>query len=337
VNIQEHVSLRPYNTFGIDVKARYFAEVTSIEELRWVLQQNSYPNKIILGGGSNMLLTGDLDSLVILISLKGKEVVSSDKTHTEIRVMAGENWHELVQWTLEHDLGGLENLSLIPGSVGSAPIQNIGAYGVELKDHFVCCELMDMAKQTLHTFSLEDCKFGYRDSYFKQEGKGKYVITSVTFRLTSKNHDLRTGYGTIAAELEKAKVLHPTIQDISSAVIRIRQQKLPDPGILGNSGSFFKNPVVSKKTFEKLQQSHPDIPFYKVGEDEIKIPAAWLIDSCGFKGLRQGDAGVHEHQALVLVNYGNATGAEILSLAQQIQEKVKNTFGIAIVPEVNVL
>lgn len=337
MNIQEHVSLRPYNTFGIDVKARYFAEVTSIEELRWVLQQNSYPDKLILGGGSNMLLTGDLDLLVILISLKGKEVVSSDKTHNEIRVMAGENWHELVLWTLEHNLGGLENLSLIPGSVGSAPIQNIGAYGVELKDHFVCCELMDMATQTLHTFSLEDCKFGYRDSYFKQEGKGKYVITSVTFRLTSKNHDLRTGYGTIAAELEKAKVLHPTIQDISSAVIRIRQQKLPDPAILGNSGSFFKNPVVSKKTFEKLQQSHPDIPFYKVGEDEIKIPAAWLIDSCGFKGLRQGDAGVHEHQALVLVNYGNATGAEILSLAQQIQEKVKNTFGIAIVPEVNVL
>ncbi len=337
MKIQEHVSLRPYNTFGIDVKARYFAEVTSLEELSWVLQQNSYPKKLILGGGSNMLLTGDLDSLVILISLKGKEVVSSDDTHTEIRIMAGENWHDLVLWTLEHDLGGLENLSLIPGSVGSAPIQNIGAYGVELKDHFVSCELMDIATQTLHTFSLEDCKFGYRDSYFKHEGKGKYVITSVTFRLTSQNHNLRTGYGTIATELEKAKVLHPTIQDISRVVIRIRQQKLPDPAILGNSGSFFKNPVVSKKSFEKLQQIYPTIPSYKVAEDEIKIPAAWLIDSCGFKGLRQGDAGVHEHQALVLVNYGNATGAEILSLAKQIQETVKNTFGIAIVPEVNVL
>lgn len=337
MNIQEHVSLRPYNTFGIDVKARYFAEVTSLEELSWVLQQNSYPKLLILGGGSNMLLTGDLDSLVILISLKGKEVVRRDDTHTEIRVMAGENWHDLVLWTLERDLGGLENLSLIPGSVGSAPIQNIGAYGVELKDHFVCCELMDISTQTLHTFSLEDCKFGYRDSYFKHEGKGKYVITSVTFRLTSKDHSLRTGYGTIATELENAKVLHPTIQDISRAVIRIRQQKLPDPTILGNSGSFFKNPVVSKRSFEKLQQSYPNIPFYKVAEDEIKIPAAWLIDSCGFKGLRQGDAGVHEHQALVLVNYGKATGAEILSLAQQIQETVKNTFGIAIIPEVNVL
>ncbi len=337
MNIQEHVSLRPYNTFGIDVKARYFAEVTSIDELSWVLQQNSYPKKLILGGGSNMLLTGDLDSLVILISLKGKEVVSSDDSHTVIRIMAGENWHDLVLWTLERDMGGLENLSLIPGSVGSAPIQNIGAYGVELKDHFVCCELMDISTQTLHTFSLEDCKFGYRDSYFKHEGKGKYVITSVTFRLTSKDHSLRTGYGTIAAELEKAEVLHPSIQDISKAVISIRQQKLPDPAILGNSGSFFKNPVVSKESFEKLQQSYPDIPSYKVDENEIKIPAAWLIDFCGFKGLRQGDAGVHEHQALVLVNYGNATGAEILKLSQQIQETVKNTFGIAIVPEVNVL
>lgn len=337
MKIQEHVSLRPYNTFGIDVKARYFAEVKSLEELAWVLQQKNYPKKLILGGGSNMLLTGDLDSLVILISLKGKEVLSRNESHSEIRIMAGENWHDLVMWTLEQNLGGLENLSLIPGSVGSAPIQNIGAYGVELKDHFVCCELMDIATQTLHTFSLEDCKFGYRDSYFKHEGKGKYVITSVTFRLTSTNHSLRTGYGTIAKELEKAAVLHPNIQDISNAVIRIRQQKLPDPAVLGNSGSFFKNPVISKESFEKLQQRYPEIPFYKVAEDDIKIPAAWLIDSCGFKGFRQGDAGVHEHQALVLVNYGKATGAEILRLSQQIQEKVKNTFGIAIEPEVNVL
>lgn len=337
MNIQEHISLRPYNTFGIDVKARYFAEVTSIDELTWVLQQKSYPRKLILGGGSNMLLTGDLDLLVIFISLKGKEVVASDDSHNEIRVMAGENWHDLVLWTLEHNMGGLENLSLIPGSVGSAPIQNIGAYGVELKDHFVCCELMDIATQSLQTFSLKDCKFGYRDSYFKHEGKGKYVITSVTFRLTSKNHSLRTGYGTIATELENEKVLHPNIQDISRAVIRIRRQKLPDPAILGNSGSFFKNPVVNKETFEKLQQSYPDIPSYKVAEEEIKIPAAWLIDSCGFKGLRQGDAGVHEHQALVLVNYGKATGAEILSLSQQIQATVQKSFGIAIVPEVNIL
>ncbi|NNJ89537.1 MAG: UDP-N-acetylmuramate dehydrogenase [Eudoraea sp.] len=337
MKIQENVSLQPYNTFGINVKARYFAEVTSIDELAWVLKQKSYPGKLILGGGSNMLLTADLDLLVILISLKGKEVVSRDDGHTVIKIMAGENWHDLVLWTLEHDLGGLENLSLIPGSVGSAPIQNIGAYGVELKDHFVSCEVMDIATQTQHTFSLEDCKFGYRDSYFKHEGKGRFVITSVTFRLTSQNHSLHKGYGTISTELEKAKVLHPTIQDISGAVIRIRQQKLPDPAILGNSGSFFKNPVVNTNTYEKLQLSYPNMPSYKVADDEIKIPAAWLIDTCGFKGMRRGDAGVHEHQALVLVNHGKATGAEILRLAQQIQETVKNTFGIAIVPEVNVL
>lgn len=337
MNIQENVSLRPYNTFGIDVKARYFAEVKSLDELAMVLGLESYPQKLILGGGSNMLLTADLDLLVILISLKGKEVLRQDDGHTEIRVMAGENWHDFVLWTLERDLGGLENLSLIPGSVGSAPIQNIGAYGVELKDYFVCCEVMDINSQTLHTFSLEECKFGYRDSFFKQEGKGKYVITSVTFRLTSKNHRLHTGYGTIAAELDKKEVLRPTIQDISRVVIRIRQQKLPDPAILGNSGSFFKNPVVNRHTFEKLQQIYPDIPSYKVTVDEIKIPAAWLIDSCGFKGLRQGDAGVHKHQALVLVNHGKATGKEILNLAQQIQEAVRNKFGIAIVPEVNVL
>jgi UDP-N-acetylmuramate dehydrogenase len=337
VIIKEHVSLQPYNTFGIDAKARYFAEVTTLDELSWAIQQSSYPKKLILGGGSNMLLTGDLDMLVILISLKGKEIVNRGNDHVEIRVMAGENWHELVLWSLEHDFGGLENLSLIPGSVGSAPIQNIGAYGVELKDHFVCCEVMELSTQRLHTFSLEECQFGYRDSYFKQAGKGKYVICSVSFKLSTQNHKLRTEYGTIAAELKNSKVLHPSIQDISRAVIRIRQQKLPDPAILGNSGSFFKNPVIAASTYEKLQQKYPDMPSYKVSEEHVKVPAAWMIDSCGFKGYRKGDAGVHEHQALVLVNYGKATGAEILQLAEQIREKVQNTYGITIEPEVNIL
>ncbi len=335
--IKEHVSLQPYNTFGINAKARYFAEVKTLDELSWVMQQRSYPKKLILGGGSNMLLTGDLDALVILISLKGKEIVEREEDHIEIRVMAGENWHELVLWSLEHGFGGLENLSLIPGSVGSAPIQNIGAYGVELKDHFVSCEAMELATQHLQTFSLEECQFGYRDSYFKQAGKGKYVICSVSFRLSTQNHTLRTEYGTIAAELRNSGVLHPTIQDISRAVIRIRQQKLPDPAILGNSGSFFKNPVITTSTYKKLQLKYPEMPSYKVSEKHVKIPAAWMIDSCGFKGYRKGDAGVHEHQALVLVNYGEATGAEILQLAEQIQEKVQKTFGIPIVPEVNIL
>jgi len=337
VKIQEHVSLKKYNTFGIDVKARYFAEISTVEELDWVLRQENYPPKLILGGGSNMLLTKDLDALVIHIGLMGKKIKSEGKEHTEIEVMAGENWHDLVLWTLEKDLGGLENLSLIPGSVGSAPIQNIGAYGVELKDHFVSCEAMELSTRRMRTFTLEDCQFGYRESFFKHEGKGKFVITSVTFKLSSGIHSLHTGYGTISEELQGSGVSQPTIQDVSRAVIRIRQRKLPDPAVLGNSGSFFKNPVVSASTFNALKRRYNDIPSYKISEEQIKIPAAWLIDSCGFKGLRIGDAGVHKNQALVLVNYGGASGKEILDLATQIQQKVSVTFGISIEPEVNIL
>ncbi|WP_372974401.1 UDP-N-acetylmuramate dehydrogenase [Muriicola sp.] len=337
MRIQENVSLKPYNTFGIDAKARFFVHVTTVEELVWVLEQENYPEKLILGGGSNILLTGDIDALVIHIGLMGKEILEEGRTHTLIRVMAGENWHDLVLWTLERNLGGLENLSLIPGSVGSAPIQNIGAYGVELKDSFVSCEAVEVATGRKRLFSLEDCRFGYRESFFKQEGKGKFVITSVTLRLTSGEHQLRTEYGTIADELEGADVLHPTITDISNAVIRIRQRKLPDPAILGNSGSFFKNPVVDKGKLAEIQKKYEQVPFYSISEKEVKIPAAWLIDTCGFKGMRVGDAGVHEHQALVLVNYGHASGKEILDLAKKIQTEVRDTFGISIEPEVNIL
>jgi UDP-N-acetylmuramate dehydrogenase len=337
VKIEENVSLKPYNSFGIEARARYFVSVTSISELEWVLKQEQFPEKMLLGGGSNMLLTRDLDVLVIHINLKGKKITRRDDSHAEVEVMAGENWHELVLWTLGKDLGGLENLSLIPGSVGSTPIQNIGAYGVELKDHFVSCEAMEIKTQKMRTFSLEDCRFGYRESFFKRDGKGKYAITSVRFRLSTKNHVLHTDYGTIKRELEEAEVLHPSIQDISRAVIRIRQQKLPDPAVLGNSGSFFKNPVVPDFQYKSLLRQFPEIPSFKVSEKEQKIPAAWLIDRCGFKGTRIGDAGVHEHQALVLVNYGKASGKEILGLARQIQEKVKSTFGIEIEPEVNIL
>ncbi len=337
MRIQENVSLKPYNTFGIDAKARFFVHVTTVEELVWVLEQENYPEKLILGGGSNMLLTGDIDALVIHIGLMGKEILEEGRTHTLIRVMAGENLHDLVLWTLERNLGGLENLSLIPGSVGSAPIQNIGAYGVELKDCFVSCEAVEVATGRKRLFSLEDCRFGYRESFFKQEGKGKFVITSVTLRLTSGEHQLRTEYGTIADELEGADVLHPTITDISNAVIRIRQRKLPDPAILGNSGSFFKNPVVDKGKLAEIQKKYEQVPFYSISEKEVKIPAAWLIDTCGFKGMRVGDAGVHEHQALVLVNYGHASGKEILDLAKKIQTEVRDTFGISIEPEVNIL
>ena len=284
-----------------------------------------------------MLLTKDIDALVMHINLKGIRVVEETSETVVLKVMAGENWHNLVLWTLDHGYGGLENLSLIPGSTGTAPIQNIGAYGVELKDVFVGCEAMNVKNQELEAFTKEDCQFGYRDSIFKNEAKGKYIITSVKLRLTKKNHSLHTFYGAIEDELKAMEVVNPTIKDISNAVIAIRSKKLPDPNNIGNSGSFFKNPVVSKKTFEKFHKNHPDAPFYELGNKEYKIPAGWLIEQCGFKGKRFGDAGVHEKQALVLVNYGNAKGEEILELAEKIQETVATNFGIRLTAEVNII
>lgn len=337
MTIQKNIPLKGYNTFGIAAIAKQFVEVTQLEELRTVLQQNDSKNIFVLGGGSNMLLTKDLDALVIYVNLKGIEILEQTNTEVLIKVMAGENWHELVLWTLSKDFGGLENLSLIPGSVGSAPIQNIGAYGVELKDHFESCEVMHMDTQRIQTFTKDDCKFGYRESYFKNEGKGEYVITSVNLRLSASNHILHTSYGTIEAELKRLGIEHPTIDDISRAVISIRQSKLPDPTQLGNSGSFFKNPIVDKATFKALIEKYPSMPSFKVSEDAIKIPAGWLIEACGFKGKRVGDAGVHEKQALVLVNYGSATGKEILDLSFSIQEGVFQRFGIRIEAEVNVI
>jgi len=243
----------------------------------------------------------------------------------------------MVLWCLDHDFGGLENLSLIPGYTGTAPIQNIGAYGVELKDTFVSCEAMNIANQSIKSFSRKDCNFGYRDSYFKNEGKGKYVITSVTLKLTTRNHKLNTSYGAIENELDRKGIKTPTIKDISNAVVTIRQSKLPDPKVLGNSGSFFKNPVLTKSEFDLFIAKHPEAKYFKVSEDEYKIPAGWLIEKCGFKGKRFGDAGVHKDQALVLVNHGKATGAEIIDLAKNIIESVFNTFGIKIAPEVNII
>lgn len=338
MQILENQSLKNHNTFGIDAKARYFVEIDSVRTLRSVLRlADDYPKMFVLSGGSNMLLTGDLNALVLFINNKGIEIVSETDAHVFIRVMAGENWHEMVQWTLERDFGGLENMSLIPGNTGTAPIQNIGAYGVELKDCFVECEAMNVASQEIRSFNKEDCQFGYRDSYFKNEGKGTYIITSVTFQLTKKNHLLNTSYGAIESELNAMKVTLPSIQDVSRAVIAIRQSKLPDPKVLGNSGSFFKNPVVTKEAFETFNNTYPEAPFYKVSDEIYKIPAGWLIEQCGFKGKRYGDAGVHTKQALVLVNYGNASGEELLALATRIMEAVAAKFGIAIAPEVNVI
>ena len=335
--IYDHFSLKNYNTFGIDATARYFMEVTTIEELQDILENNSYPRKILIGGGSNMLLSDYIDALFIHVNLKGKQIVSQDDNNVIVKVMAGENWHNMVMWAIDHDFGGLENMSLIPGNTGTAPIQNIGAYGVELKDCFVSCEAVRIEDQQLVTLSKEECQFGYRDSFFKNEGKDKYVITSVTFSFTKKNHNINSGYGAIENQLLKESISNPTIKDISNAVIAIRQSKLPDPKELGNSGSFFKNPIVTKEIFTQFSTTCPEAPFYKVSEDYYKIPAGWLIEQCGFKGKRFGDAGVHKNQALVLVNYDSATGKDILDLAEKIIKEVKRKFEIEISPEVNLI
>ncbi|WP_339653345.1 UDP-N-acetylmuramate dehydrogenase [uncultured Maribacter sp.] len=335
--IHENFSLKNHNTFGIDTTAKYFVEINSLEELISIIGNNDYPRKIVIGGGSNILLTDNIDALFIHINLKGKSIVSESSDRALVKIMAGEKWHEMVLWTIENNYGGLENMSLIPGNTGTAPIQNIGAYGVELKDCFVSCEAIRIEDLQLITLTKEECKFGYRDSYFKNEGKDKYVITSVTFSLTKNNHIINSGYGAIEEQLERDAIKNPTIKDISNAVIAIRQSKLPDPKVLGNSGSFFKNPMVSKEIFNEFISKYPEAPFYKITDLIYKIPAGWLIEKCGFKGKRFGDAGVHEKQALVLVNYNKATGKEILALASKIIEEVQNKFNITISPEVNLI
>lgn len=337
MNIQENISLKEYNTFGIAANAKFFVEINSVLQLQKALQLSAYPEKFIISGGSNMLLTKDIDALVLHINMNGISVFEEDNDSVIIKVMAGENWHNLVLWTLDNDYGGIENLSLIPGNSGSAPIQNIGAYGVELKDVFISCEAMHIQTQELKEFTKEDCKFSYRDSIFKNKIKGQYIITSVKLKLTKNNHRLNTFYGAIEEELQANQIVHPTIRDISNAVVAIRKRKLPDPKEIGNSGSFFKNPVVSKKTFETFRKKNPDAPFYDMGNKTFKIPAGWLIEQSGFKGKRFGDAGVHQKQALVLVNYGDATGEEILDLAYNIKKEVLNKFKISIVPEVNII
>lgn len=337
MEIQTNFSLKNYNTFGIEAKARLFTEVQAIDELRTVLQQNSNEKKFILGGGSNMLLTRDVDALVIHIALKGKKIIQENEDFAWIEAQAGENWHELVLWSILQNLGGLENMSLIPGNVGTTPIQNIGAYGTEIKDTFVSCEAMTVIDQQMKTFSKEECRFGYRESVFKNEAKEQYVITSVVFKLTKRNHKINTSYGDITAELAKNNITNPSLKEVSNAVIAIRQSKLPDPKVLGNSGSFFKNPILLKKDFEKIHQQFPEMKSFEISETEVKVPAGWLIEQAGFKGKRFGDAGIHKNQALVLVNYGTATGQEILKVSKDIQAAILERFGIAIEAEVNVI
>ena len=342
MNIQHNISLKNYNTFGIDVTAKRFISITSVYELQQLLKIEK--DIFLISGGSNMLLTKAIKKLVVHINIKGISIDREDNNDIYITTNAGENWHEFVLWCVANNYGGIENLSLIPGNVGTCPIQNIGAYGVEVKDTITKVEAVDIDTQKLVSFSNNECNFGYRNSIFKNEQKGKLVLTSISFHLTKNNHNLNTSYGAIEADLSSKEIKNPTLKNISDAVIAIRKSKLPDPKKIGNSGSFFKNPVISKTEFLELQKKYPNIPFYNVIsnavqelETEVKIPAGWLIEQAGFKGKRFGNYGVHEKQALVLVNYGNASGEEIYQLAQNIQKTILKKFKITLEIEVNII
>ncbi|MDC0178120.1 UDP-N-acetylmuramate dehydrogenase [Polaribacter sp.] len=334
MNIQQNISLKSYNTFGISVYAKRFISVTSVYELQQLLKIEK--DVFLISGGSNMLLTKDIEKLVVHIDIKGISVDQENNDAVYITVNAGENWHEFVLWCVSENYGGLENLSLIPGNVGTCPIQNIGAYGAEVKDTITKVETLNIETGKMVEFSNVACKFGYRNSIFKNDVKGKYIITSVSFQLTKNTHDLNSSYGAIESELASKKIKNPTLRDISEAVIAIRKSKLPDPKEIGNSGSFFKNPIITKTQFLELQKEYPNIPSYIISDTKIKVSAGWLIEQSGFKGKRFGEYGVHEKQALVLVNYGNATGKEIFLLAEKIQTTILTKFGISLEIEVNV-
>lgn len=331
--IERHFSLKNYNSFGIEVETEFFAAISNEAELIEVLKSNGNKPFRVLGGGSNVLLTEDYKGLTLVMQNKGISILEETASHVLIEVQAGENWHELVLWALENDFGGIENLALIPGSVGAAPIQNIGAYGVELSSVFHRCKALDLESLSFNEFDKAACEFGYRSSVFKTRLKGKAIITRVQFKLSKKNHQTHTQYGTLQASLQGKEM---SIQNIAASVIAIRKSKLPDPAQIGNSGSFFKNPVIPVNQFKQLQENYPEVPHYPDTADKIKIPAGWLIEKLGYKGKRFGDAGVHEKQALVLVNYGNAKGVELLNLAQQIQEQVLQNFGVQLEVEVNI-
>lgn len=330
--------LKSLNTFGLQAYAKGYIALHNEAELVNAVQNLHGQPKFILGGGSNLLLTQDLDAVVLHMQFKGKQALSISEHEVIVEAYGGENWHEFVQWTLAHGWGGLENLALIPGNVGTTPIQNIGAYGVEIKDCMVNCTGYHIETGEKRIFTAEECAFAYRESIFKQDLKGQYIIGAVQFRLTPFNqYQVRTGYGDIQKQLTDQGIATPTPLDVAEAVIAIRQSKLPDPKELGNSGSFFKNPIISRSQFEQFHAAFPEAPFYTVSDTEVKVPAGWLIEQAGYKGFRRGDAGVHQKQALVLVNYGNATGQEIWALAQEVQRTVYDKYGIRIEAEVNVI
>lgn len=338
LTIQSNVSLKPYNTFGIDVAARYLVEADNEQDIDTLFQLPDFDKlpKLVLGGGSNLLFTQDFNGVVIKINIKGIEIIKEDTESVWLQVGAGENWHEFVSYCVEKGWGGIENLSLIPGTVGAAPIQNIGAYGVELSTTCEQVAAIALADGQQRVFAREECRFGYRDSIFKNEVKGQYIITGVRFKL-SKNPVLQTSYGDVQKVLDQANVKTPTLKTVSEAIIKIRRSKLPDPAEIGNAGSFFKNPEVSLSVFERLKAQYPDLPSYEIDAQTRKIPAAWLIEQCGWKGKRTGNTGVHTRQALVLVNYGNARGEEIRQLSEKIKASVQEQFGVQLQTEVNII
>lgn len=334
--ILQNISLKPYNTFGLEAKAKYFVVFKSVEELKEILSKEKFKNekKLFLGGGSNILLMRDFDGLVLKNEIYGIENIFEDDSKVILKSGAGEVWHSFVLKSIDLGLSGLENLSLIPGTVGAAPMQNIGAYGVEIKDVFVSLEALNLETLEIKQFNKADCNFGYRESYFKHAGKGKYVILNVSFEL-SKIADFNVSYGAIKETLEQMGVKDLSTKAISEAVISIRKSKLPDPAKIGNSGSFFKNPEIPKTQYNAVIEAFPNMPHYVIDADTVKVPAGWLIEQAGWKGKRIGEIGVHTKQALVLVNYGGGKGKDIANLAYEIQASVLEKFGIKITPEVN--
>lgn len=338
MNIQENYSLKELNSFSISANSRYFVEPDTVEAIQEFLEIDQYRTraKLILGGGSNILLSGDFDGVTIKVNICGMELIREDEDYYYLKVGAGENWHQLVLHCIESGYKGIENLSLIPGNLGAAPMQNIGAYGVELKDVFHELEAVEIGNGERCTFSNGDCQFGYRNSIFKGEAKDRFIITSVTLRF-NKIYAFNTTYGSLEQELESMNAGTLSAKVISEAVCSIRNRKLPDPAEIHNAGSFFKNPIIPIEQFEQLQKQYPDMVSFKNSETDVKLAAAWLIDSCEWKGKRKGDAGVHENHALVLVNYGNSSGADILNLSLEIAVSVKEKFGIGLEREVNLV
>ncbi|MDQ2656824.1 MAG: UDP-N-acetylmuramate dehydrogenase [Bacteroidota bacterium] len=338
IEVKENVDLFPFNTFHIHAVCRYLVTIRTEEEAREIFEDSLFRSHrhLILGGGSNILMTGDFDGVVVKNELSGITAQHEDDDTISLTVASGENWHRLVLYCVERDFGGIENLSLIPGTVGAAPMQNIGAYGVEIREVIRSVRAIELKTGASRVFDREECAFGYRESIFKQELRDQYFISSVTLSLTKRNHRFNVSYGAIQDVLRKKNIEDLSIRAISDAVIEIRSSKLPDPSVIGNAGSFFKNPSVDSDFFERLKKEYPAIPSFPGENSLVKLPAAWLIEQCGWKGRTLGTIGVHKHQALVLVNYGDGEGQKIWQLARDIQSSVREKFDIVLQPEVNV-